>query len=74
LHHFWPKGGKPTIAAHKKYCGDLTKSFRDGGNNALVQQRLEMVLNAYRGGKFKSDRHEVFMALAKAVVRELPAD
>ena len=45
----------------------------DGSTNGLVQERLKLVLQAYRGGGFKFGRAEVFAALAEAAFQEIPA-
>jgi hypothetical protein len=60
-HHFWLKGEKPTIATHRGYCEGIKNAFEYDGTNALVQQRLELVLNAYRAGGFKSGCSEVLV-------------
>jgi hypothetical protein len=49
-----------------------TTAFSLTGKNELVQKRLKIVLDAYRGGGFHSTRPEVFVALAGAAVGEIP--
>jgi hypothetical protein len=71
LHHFRMKRRKATIRAHYSYCQAIA-SFQNDGENELVQQRLKLVMNAYRSGVFKSGRPEVFSALADAAFYELP--
>lgn len=71
LHHFRASGRKVTINAHKQYCATRS-SFVNDGNNELVQQRLELVWDAYRKGGFKSSNSKVFIALAEAAFYELP--
>lgn len=66
LHHFCDEA---TIHAHRAYC-ESHDTFRAGGNNELVQERLRMVLAAYRAGGFKSRNPGVFVALAEAAVRD----
>lgn len=72
LHHFRvTRGIDDTIEAHRKYCGEHL-SFQPGGLNDKVQLRLALVLSAYLCGRFSSGRKEVFVALAKAAVEEIP--
>lgn len=71
LHHFRLEGKKESIASHRKYC-DTHDTFVTDGDNERTQQRLEMVLNAYQGGGFRSGKSSVFIALADAVFYELP--
>ena len=69
LHHFH---GGAAIAGHLEYCQNVQTHFREGGNNAQVQHRLEIVLAAYEGGGFDSHSPEVFRHLAEAGVVEVP--
>jgi hypothetical protein len=71
LHHRRLQDQSVTIARQINYCLGIG-SFRDDGQNALVQQRLEMVLKAYQAGGFKSTKEEVFKALAEATFYDLP--
>jgi hypothetical protein len=71
LHHFRLNDGTPTINDHRTYCEGL-QTFRSGGTNDLVQQRLKLVLQAYEVGGFKSGKAEVFAALAEAAFQEIP--
>lgn len=72
LHHFQStRDTEDTIEAHRKYCESHT-TLRAGGTNEKVQQRLTLVLDAYVRGGFKSGKQEVFVALAKAAVQEIP--
>jgi hypothetical protein len=75
LHHFRIEGRKPTINAHRKYCAGIS-FFADGSTNGLtnglVQERLKLVLQAYRGGGFKSGKAKVFAALAEAAFLDMP--
>jgi hypothetical protein len=68
LHHM---GLGETIARHRDYC-ERTHRFLLDSNNARTQERLELVLDAYRCAGFKSGKHEVFVALAKAARAEIP--
>ena len=70
VHHYRENGTFTTINAHRKYCESLTHFFNYGSNNCLVQRRIQIVLNAYRGGGFNSARPEVFVALADAAYSE----
>jgi hypothetical protein len=63
---------KVTIERHQRYCAETIESFRPDGENELLQQRLALVLNAYRAGGFNSRRSQVWMALADAAFHELP--
>ena len=73
LHHFRAtRGVYEAIATHRKYLEKTTR-FREGGTNEKVQQRLELVLKAYKAGPFKR-RGPVFLALAQAAVEEIPFD
>jgi hypothetical protein len=60
-----------TIVAHRQYCENVTH-FVENLNNARVQRRLEIVLDAYRGGGFTSGSPDVFSRLADASVVEVP--
>ena len=71
LHHFRINGKRATIHAHRKYCEGIA-SFQGGGENEVVQRRLELVIDAYRKGGFQSGRSDVFAALADASFHELP--
>ena len=71
LHHLAvEKKRNEKIAWFSNFCRD-TGRFQDGGNNARVHQRLELVLKAYRGGGFKSRNPKVFRALAQAAAIEV---
>jgi len=72
LHHF-PATGKrnATIAGFEQWCRE-TGEFQPEGSNSRVHQRLELVLNAYSGGGFKSESSEIFRALAEAAALEIP--
>ncbi|MGA2262080.1 MAG: hypothetical protein ABSH28_11655 [Acidobacteriota bacterium] len=65
LHHFRLKDRKALISAHQRYCQKI-ESFQGDGENERVQRRLELVLNAYRAGGFRSTGPHVFVALADA--------
>src|SRR5437879_7458858 len=65
LHHRRLQGQSVTIERHINYCEGIG-SFRDDGENALVQRRLEIVLKTYLAGGFKTAREEIFKALADA--------
>jgi len=71
LHHFRLTDKKALISAHRYYCEKILV-FQPGGENELVQQRLSMVLRAYRSGGFQSKDPSVFCALADAAFYELP--
>jgi hypothetical protein len=71
LHHFRLKDCKDTIQEHRDYV-EKQSSLRDNDSNEEVQRRLELVLNAYRLGGFKSGRQSVFAALADAAFYEIP--
>ena len=71
LHHFRVTNQRALISAHRHYC-EKTRGFRPGGENDRVQQRLEMVLRAYRSGGFQSSDPRIFCALADASFFELP--
>jgi hypothetical protein len=66
LHHYRETGTVTTINAHRRYCEGLTHDFVEGSNNELVQRRLEIGWNAYKGGGFNSSQSAVFVALAEA--------
>ena len=74
VHHFT----KPQkIATHRKYCeGRIRLGSRfekgTGGTNALVQRRLEIVLNAYLAGRFTCKSSALFEYLANAALLEIP--
>jgi hypothetical protein len=70
LHHFQ----NHTIAEHRRYCEMQVQNdarFQVNGTNSMVQRRLAMILDAYKGGSF-SGGTKVFEALARAVLLELP--
>ena len=71
LHHFRLKGRKDNIEAHRRYVVERGNLI-DGDSNDEVQRRLEIVLNAYRGGGFASGSPFVFAYLADAAFAELP--
>ena len=71
LHHFRLTNKKALISAHRYYCEKILV-FQPGGENELVQQRLDLVLRAYRSGGFQSKDPSVFCALADAAFYELP--
>lgn len=71
LHHFRLKRRKASISGHLRYCGKIT-SFQSGGENERVQRRLDLVLNAYQAGGFRSKDSRVFIGLADAAFHELP--
>lgn len=71
LHHFRLKNRKAFISAHRHYCEKI-ESFQDDGENERVQRRLQLVLDAYQGGGFRSGDPHVFAALADAAFHELP--
>ena len=68
IHHF----NGETIERHRKYCLEHSGSFKSGGTNEQVQNRLRMVLNSYVFGGFTNE--ETFRLLAHASVIELPYD
>ena len=70
LYHFKEKGRADTIAEHRAYCIE-NESFPDESLDARVQQRLSLVLNAYKLGGFKSRKPEVFRCLAEAAHSEI---
>jgi hypothetical protein len=70
LYHFKEKGRADTIAEHRAYCIKAAP-FQDGSLNARIQQRLSLVLNAYKHGGFKSRKAEVFRCLAEAAYNEI---
>lgn len=72
LHHFRLVGRNATIGRHRAYC-EKTSSFAADGTNELVQRRLRLVLDGYRGGGFGSGRLAVFVALAEAAFYEVPS-
>lgn len=71
LHHFRLKNKHESIENHRNYCNSRS-SFKRDGENERTQRRLEMVLNAYLGGGFKSGKSSVFIALADSAFYELP--
>ena len=71
LHHFRLKDRKALISEHRSYCEKID-SFQDDGENERVQRRLELVLEAYRSGGFRSSDPRVFAALADAAFHEIP--
>jgi hypothetical protein len=73
LHHFRLRGRDDKIADHAAYC-EKQGSLKPGGTNEAVQLRLQLVLNAYRSGGFKSGREAVFVSLAEAAWAEIPGD
>ena len=70
LYHFKEKGRADTIAEYRAYCIEQD-SFQDGSLNARIQKRLELVLNAYKLGGFRSGRADVFRCLAEAAYNEI---
>ncbi len=70
LYHFKEKGRADTIAEHRAYCMEQT-GFEDGSLDARVQQRLSLVLNAYKLGGFQSRKADVFRCLAEAAHKEI---
>ncbi len=70
LYHFKEKGRADTIAEHRVYCIEQ-EIFPNESLNARVQQRLSLVLNAYKLGGFKSRKAEVFRCLAEAAHSEI---
>ena len=66
VHHF----NGETIAKHRDYCVEHTGSFRAGGSNEQVQQRLRIIINAYVFGGFTNTK--VFRYLAHASIEEVP--
>jgi hypothetical protein len=68
LHHF---NTPQTIKTHRDYCAK-TKELQLNGTNSLVQRRLEFILRAYWGGGFQSRSPELWLALASAVLVEIP--
>ncbi|MDF2457767.1 MAG: hypothetical protein K0S79_183 [Nitrospira sp.] len=73
LHHFRLQGRDDNIADHAAYC-EKQGSLRAGGTNEAVQLRLQLVLNAYRSGGFKSGLEAVFVSLAEAAWAEIPGN
>jgi hypothetical protein len=71
LHHFRINGERATIEVHRRHCEGIG-SFRRDGEDEVVQRRLELVIDAYRKGGFRSGRSDVFAALADASFHELP--
>jgi hypothetical protein len=70
LHHFRLAGRDATIQEHRRYC-EKTAGFQDDGENLRVQKRLQLVLNAYTAGGFKSGSEQVFLLLAEAAMQEI---
>jgi hypothetical protein len=71
LHHFRLAGRHATIQEHRRYC-EKTESFQDDGENARVQQRLELIFRGYTAGGFRSGIESVFVSLADAAMAEIP--
>jgi hypothetical protein len=67
IHHFPDE----TIARHRDYCMKV-QAFQADGSNERVQRRLELVLRTYWAGGFRSGKAEVWEALSKAAVAEIP--
>ncbi len=44
LHHFAKRGRRVTISEHVRYC-QSTKKFRHGGNNCILQEKLQKRLS-----------------------------
>ena len=66
-----------TIKTHRTYCESHIHSGSHfekgtGGTNALVQRRLEIVLNAYLAGRFTCKSSALFEYLANAALLEIP--
>jgi hypothetical protein len=72
LHHYRLKGVDAKINEFADYITRPTRSFLDEGNNALVHRRLEIVRDAYRGGRFESGLAGVLVALAEDAYLEVP--
>ena len=70
LHHFKEKGRADNIAEHRAFCIE-TDGFEDESANARIQQRLTLVLTAYKLGGFQSGKPEVFRCLAEAAYNEI---
>jgi len=71
IHHSANWEDRGTMEGHRAYCFKVG-SFQANSTNSRVQQRLELILNAYEHGGFKSEKPEVFEALARAAVAEIP--
>ena len=69
-HHFRDKDKRATIKAHVAYC-EKTGSFREGDNNARVQERLALLLKYYKA--YHSGNPEVLSDLADAAYRLIPS-
>jgi hypothetical protein len=69
IHHRSLNNQSVTIERHMNYYRGLG-SFRE--DSVQVQRRLELILNAYRGGGFRTTGNAIFRALADAALFELP--
>jgi hypothetical protein len=70
IHHFCDKEKRDTINTHKAYC-EKTGAFREGDNNARVQERLGLLLKYYKA--YHSGNPRIFPDLADAVCRLIPS-
>jgi hypothetical protein len=70
IHHSQEWQTPNTMESHRAYCLGISE-FRTS-TNARVQQRLELIYNAYVNGGFKSGKPEIFEALARAAVIDVP--
>jgi hypothetical protein len=70
LHHFRPQK-RETIAGFRAYC-EKTSTFRPGGTNERVHQRLALVLKTYHDSGLPPGNTKVLIALADAALVEKP--
>lgn len=68
IHHHH---GSTKIKGHLNYCSNHLR-FERNSNNAKVYNRLEIILNAFKGGGFSKDNEKVMEYLAKASVVQIP--
>src|SRR5436305_2313490 len=69
VHHFREKEERETINHHRAYC-ERIGAFRESDNNALVQERLALLLKYYKA--YHSGNPQIFPDLADAVYRLIP--
>jgi len=60
-----------TIDRHRRYCMK-TGEFQVNSKNALVQQRLEIILAAFKAGGFANGSSELFYKLARDATVKVP--